>query len=161
MTQIRIPFLLCIALLISGSARAADTPELRGSSNTMSGVYSLTFNLSLASKLPTGTTLTCRVQIAPNHGGLDLRSQQLAQIPVRTVAGPAGMPGSTTTCAAEIPVFWTLLNARDGAVLIYEIDAVNNSGSVPMLVRSSGQQNVGVAFPASGGRASLSFNLTF
>jgi hypothetical protein len=161
MARIRIPLLLCIALLISASARAAGVPELRGSSLTVSGVYSLNFNLNLASQLPAGTTITCRARITPNLEGLDAGSRQLAQIPVRTVAGLAQVAGSTATCATEIPIFWTLLSARGGAVLSYEIDAVSNSGSVPVLVRSSGEQNVGVAFPSSGGRTNLSFNLAF
>jgi|WetSurMetagenome_2_1015567.scaffolds.fasta_scaffold329558_1 hypothetical protein len=161
MAQIRIPLLLCIALLISASARAAGVPELRVSPFTVSGVYSVTFNLNLASQLPAGTTITCRARIAPNLGGLDTGSQQLARIPVKTVAGMARLTGSTATCAAEIPIFWTLLSERGGAVLSYEIDAVSSFGSVPMLVRSSGLQNVAVAFPASGGRTNLSLNLAF
>ena len=161
MTRIRIPLLLCIALLISASARAAGVPELRRSQFTVSGVYSVTFNLSLASRLPAGTTITCRARIAPSQGGFDTGNRQLAQIPVRTVTGLAQVTGSTATCATEIPIFWTLLSAQGGAVLSYEIDAVSHSGSIPMLVRSSGEQSAGVAFPASGGRTNLSFNLAF
>jgi len=161
MAQIRIPLLLCIALLISASARAAGVPDLQVSPFTVSGVYSVTFNLNLASQLPAGTTITCRARVAPNQGGPDTGSQQLARIPVKTVAGMARLTGSTATCAAEIPILWTLLSERGGAVLSYEIDAVSNSGSVSMLVRSSGLQNVAVAFPASGGRTNLSLNLAF
>jgi hypothetical protein len=153
--------LLSLALLIPVSARAVGVPELPGNSFTVSGVYSLSFNVSLASRLPAGTTITCRVRIAPNQGGFNPGNQQLAPIPVRTVAGPGEMTGSTATCAAEIPFSWTVLSVRDGAVLSYEVDAVSNSGSIPLVIRSSGQQNLGVAFPASGGSARLSFNLTF
>ncbi len=160
MARIRIPLLLCFALLFAAFAQAAGVPELRGPF-AVSGVYSLTFNLSLASRLPTGTTITCRARIAPNQGGLGLGNQQLAPIPARTVTGLAQVTGSTATCAQEIPFSWTVLSAQGGAVLSYEIDAVSNSGSIPLLVRTSGQQNVGVAFPSSGGRASLSFNLVF
>lgn len=160
MARIRVPLLLCLALLISASAQAAGVPELRGPF-TVSGAYSLTFSLSLASRLPTGTTITCRARIAPNQGRLEFGNQQVAPIPAQMVMVPAQVTGSTATCAQEIPFSWTVLNAQGGAVLSYEIDAISNSGSIPLLVRTSGQQNVGVAFPASGGRATLSFNLVF
>lgn len=161
MAPIRIPLLLCIAMLASALAQAAGVPEIRASSFTVTGVYSLTFNLNIATTLPAGTTITCRARIVPNQGGVDLRGQQPAASPVRTVAGLAAVAGSTATCATEIPFSWTVTSARNGVVLSYEIDAVSNSGSVPILVRSSGQQNVGIAFPASGGSANLHFNLTF
>ena len=161
MSQPRTLLLLCVALLASASALAAGVPELRSSSTTVSGVYSLTFNLRIASTLPAGTTITCRARIAPNQGGIDLRNQQRSAIPVGTATGTASVTGPTATCAEEIPFSWTVLNARGGVVISYEIDAVSNSDSIPLLVRSSGQQNVGVAFPAPGGRASLNFNLAF
>jgi hypothetical protein len=161
MAPIRIPLLLCIALLTSASAQAAGVPELRASSFTVNGVYSLTFNLNLASTLPAGTTITCRAQIVPNQAGVEFRPHQLAPIPVSTATGQAAVAGSTAICAAEIPVSWTVMNGQGGAVLSYEIDAVSNTGSIPLLVRSTGPKNIGVAFPALGGSASLRFNLTF
>jgi hypothetical protein len=167
MTRIRIPSLLCIALLASASALAAGIPDLRASSLTVSGIYSLTFNLNIASALPAETTITCRAQIVPNpqtvpdQGGFDPGNRQLSAIPVRTVTGRAFVTGSTAICAAEIPFSWTGMSARGGAVLSYEIDAVNGSGSIPLLIRTTGQQNIGVAFPASGGSARLNFNLNF
>ena len=161
MARIRTPLLLCIALLTSASALAAGVPELRGSSFSLTGVYSLTFNLNIASTLPAGTTIICRARIVPNQGGVDLRGQQTTATPVGTATGLAAVNGSTANCATEIPFSWTVTGARDGVVLSYEIEAVTNSGSFPLLIRRSGQQNVGVAFPASGGSARLSFNLTF
>jgi hypothetical protein len=161
MSQIRTPLLLCVALLTSAFALAAGVPELRGSPATVSGVYSLTFNLSLATQLPAGTTIVCRARIVPNPGGIDLGNQQFPAIPTKTVTGLARVTGSTATCAEEIPFSWTVLNGRGGVVLSYEIDAVSDSGSFPLLVRTSGQQSLRMAFPAAGERASLSFNLTF
>ena len=163
MARIRIFLLLCVALLAlaSSSASAAGVPELRGSSLTVSGVYALNFNLNIASALPAGTTITCRAQIVPNQAGAELPNQQLALIPVRTVSGMASVTGSTANCAAEIPFSWTVMSARGGVILSYEIDAVSNSGSIPLVVRRSAQQNIPVAFPASGGSARLSFNLIF
>lgn len=161
MARIRIPSLLCIALLVSASASAAGVPDLRASSLTVSGIYSLTFNLNIASALPAETTITCRAQIVPNQAGFDPRNQPPAAIPVRTVTGLASVTGSKAICAAEIPFSWTVLSERGGAVLSYEIDAVTGSGSIPLLIRTTGQQSIGVAFPASGGSARLNFNLTF
>lgn len=161
MSPIRTPLLLCVALLTSASALAAGVPELRGSPTTLSGVYSLTFNLSIGTQLPAGTTITCRARIVPNQGGIDLRNQLPPSAPVGSATGLARVTGQTAVCAQEIPFSWTLLSARGGVMLSYEIDAVSDSGSIPLLVRSSGQQNVGLEFPAPGGRASLSFNLAF
>jgi hypothetical protein len=161
MSPIRTPLLLCVALLTSAIAPAAGIPELRGSPTQVTGVYSLTFNVRIASPLPAGTTITCRARIAPNQGGTDLRNQQIPAIPVRSSTGQASITGPTATCAEEIPFSWTLLSTRGGVVLSYEIDAVSSSGTFPLLLRSSGPQNIGVAYPAPGGRANLSFNLAF
>jgi hypothetical protein len=128
---------------------------------TVSGNYSLTFNLNIASVLPAETTITCRARIVPNQAGFDPANQQSAVIPVRTVTGLAAVTGSTAICAAEIPFSWTVMSARGGAVLSYEIDAVTSSGSFPLLIRTTGQQNIGVAFPAPGASARLNLNLTF
>ncbi len=161
MARIRIPLLLCTALLTSASARAAGIPETRASSSTVSGVYSLTFNLNLASPLPAGSTITCRAQVVPSQIGADVRAQQLGEIPVRMVTGQAAITGSAATCTTEIPVSWTVTSLQDGAVLNYEIDAASNSGSIPLMVRSTGPQSIGVAFPPPGKSASFSFNLAF
>jgi hypothetical protein len=170
MARARVPLLLCLALLApsytlaagatltSGAVLAAGTPELRGPSTMVSGVYLVTFHLNILSTLPAGSTITCRARLAPNPAGLDLRNQQ----PGANTAGAAGqttVTGPTATCAAEIPFAWTLATGQGGIVLSYEIDAVSNSGSVPLLVRSSAGQSVGAAFPASS--ASLSLNLAF
>jgi hypothetical protein len=165
MARLRIPLLLCLALLASGAALGAGVPELRGPSMTVSGVYSVTFHLNIASTLPAGTTITCRARIAPNPEGLDLRNPQPTAAPA---TGLATVTGSTATCAAEIPFSWTvtggqggLATGQDGFVLSYQIDAVSNSGSAPLLVRSSAQQSIRAAFPAVGGSARLSINLAF
>jgi hypothetical protein len=161
MARVRIPLLLCVALLAPVAASAAGGPELRSTSTTVSGVYSVTFNLSIASRLPAGTTISCRAQLVPSSGGLTLLNPRLVAFPAEKATGLAAVNGSTATCATEIPFCWTAASAQGGVVLSYEIDAVSNSGSAPMLLRSSAQQNLGVAFPASGGNASLSLNLTF
>jgi len=159
----RIPtlLLLCVALLASASAKAAGVPELRGGTFTVNGVYSLNFNLSLATRLPAGTIISCRAQIVPNQGGSDLRNPQLAAIPARSGGGTVSITGTTATCATEIPFSWTMTGARGEAVLSYEIYAVSDAGSVPTLVRSSTRQNIPVPIPAAGGSAGLNLNLIF
>jgi hypothetical protein len=161
MVRLRIPMLLCAALLVSAAVPAVGAPEQRASSTTVNGVYSITFNLNIASSLPAGTTITCRAQMVPGQGGLNLGNPQLAATPVETAAGVATVAGSTAICAAEIPFSWTVTSAQGGVMLSYEIDAVSSSGSTPLLVRSSARQGIGAAFPAAGETASLSFNVTF
>jgi hypothetical protein len=158
MAQIRVPLLLCFALLASAAGAAAGTLEERGTPTTVSGVYSVTFNLNILSTLPAGTMITCRAQIAPNQAGLDLRNRTLAARPA-AAAGRVAVTGSTATCMAEIPFAWTVANARGGVILRYEIEAVSGSGVAPPQVRSSARQNIGAAFPASGRSARLSLNV--
>jgi hypothetical protein len=157
MARLHVPLLLCFALLASATEAAAGTVEERANSTTVSGVYSVTFNLNILSTLPAGTMITCRVQIAPNQGGLDPRNRQLAAPPVAAV-GRVAVNGPKATCAAEIPFAWTVTGAQGGVLLRYEIEAVSGSEALP-LVRSSARQNVSVAFPTSGGSTNLSLNV--
>ncbi|MGD0801560.1 MAG: hypothetical protein ABR906_09610 [Terracidiphilus sp.] len=158
MARLRIP-LLCFALLAPLVALAANVPEERGAA-TVSGVYSVTFHLRLASMLPAGSTITCRARIQPNPVGLDPRYPQVAVEPVMG-AGLAAVTGSTATCAAEIPFAWTLTSFQGGVVVSYEIDAISSSGGTPMQAPGSAARTVAAAFPASGGSSSLTLNLSF
>jgi hypothetical protein len=158
MTRLNIPLLFCLAVLASATGAAAGTVEERGNTVSLNGVYSVSFNLNILSAMPAGTLITCRVQIAPNQEGLDPRNRQLAAVPA-SAAGRVVLTGSTATCTAEIPFAWTVESARGGVVLRYEIEAVSGSGTAPLLVRSSEQQNIGAAFPTSGGSASLRLNV--
>jgi hypothetical protein len=143
--------------LISAVAFSAPTTERKGSGpSTVAGVYSITFNLNIASTLPAGTTIVCKAQIAPNLPGL-----QSGVVPVETAAGVATVTGSTATCLVEIPFSWTLNNAKSGAVLSYEIDAVNASGALPVLLRTSALAGTAEPFPAAGATSDLSFSVTF
>jgi hypothetical protein len=160
MARVRISLLLLVALLAPAAALAASAADQGTAPTMVSGVYSVTFNLNLASTLPAGTTITCRAQIVPNQGGPSLLNSQFAAIPVGTARGLAAVTGSTATCMAEIPFSWTQTSAPGGVILSYEIDAVSSSGSARLLVRSSAQQNIGAAFPASGASAGFSINLT-
>lgn len=153
-----ISLLLCTALLASTAASAQGGPNRPAA---VSGVYSIVFNLNILSTLPAKTTITCKAQIAPNQEGPELGNPHPAQGPVETAAGMALVTGPKATCAVKIPFAWTVTGAQGGVALSYEIDAVSHAEAAPLLVRSSARQNICAAFPASGGEASLSFNLTF
>jgi hypothetical protein len=158
MAHVRISLLLCVALLASA---AASAQENRGNPVAVSGVYSVTFNLSILSTLPAKTTITCRAQIVPNQGGPGLGNPHPVPGPVETAAGLAVVTGPKATCAVKIPFAWTVTGSQGGVVLSYEIDAMSHSGAAPLLVRSSARQNISAAFPAAGGNANLSFRLIF
>jgi hypothetical protein len=148
-------------MLATTAGSAASLPELRATTTTVSGVYAVTFNLNIASRLPAGTMITCRAQISPTHGLLDLLNQQFTSIPTGTAVGRIVVTGSTATCAAEIPFSWTVTGGPGGVMLSYEIEAVTNTGLTPLLVRRSAQQNLVAAFPATGGSSNLRLNLSF
>ncbi len=164
MARMRTPLLLGLALLApvsaraAGAALAAGTAELRGPSTMVSGVYLVTFHLNIVSELPAGSTITCRARITPNPAGLDLRNPQ-PSVTTAVAVGQAAVTGPTATCAAEIPFAWTLASGQNGLMLNYEIDAVSNSGSVPVVLRSSSGQSIGVVLAASG--ANLDLSLAF
>ena len=159
MARIRNSLLLCLALLTWTAAGAAGLPQPRVGPMAVSGVYSVTFHLNLASTLPAGSIITCRARMAPIPGGLDLLKPQLAATPVS--AGQVSVTGSTATCAAEIPFSWTVTSPPGGIALFYEIDAVSYQGGAPILVRTSAPRQVSTAFPAAGSSANLSLNLIF
>ncbi len=161
MARVRISLLVGVALLASAALPAAGAPAERASSTTVSGVYSITFNLSIASTLPAGTTIICRARIAPNPANPGLGYALFAASPIRTGVGLAAVTGSKATCAAEIPFAWTIESAPGGVLLSYEIDAVSNAGAGPLLLRSSRRQGIGAALPAAGQTASLSLSVTF
>jgi len=130
MARVHISLLLCFALFAVQDGLAASVPRDRSPMTAVSGVYSVTFHLNIASKLPAGSTITCQARITPDQAGLNLMNSQPAAFPV-AAAGLATVTGSTATCVAEIPFSWTVENARGGVLLSYEIDAVSNAWSAP------------------------------
>ena len=156
MTRACVSMLLGSALLTPGAALAADpsTPS------AVSGSYAVHFNINIASTLPAGAVIVCKARIAPNlQGLLSLALPDAA--PVQTAAGVATVSGSTATCAVEIPFSWTVRNSRGGVALSYEIEAVDASGSLPVLLRATSSQGVAAAYPSTGSTANLNFNVTF
>ena len=158
MARIRISLLLCLALLATAASAAAGTLEERDAPTAVSGIYSVTFNLSILSTLPTNSTITCRARIESNQAGRNLRNQPLAAASAQTV-GLAAVTGSTAICAAEIPFSWTVANAAGGAVLSYEIDVVSHAGGAPLLLKRHARQGISATLPAPGGSANLRFNV--
>jgi hypothetical protein len=160
MARFHTSLLVSFALLAVQVGRAASVPRDHSSMTAVSGVYSVTFHLNMASNLPAGSTILCRARIAPDQGGPNLINLRPAAFPV-AAAGLVTVTGSTATCVAEIPFSWTLEGSRGGALLSYEIDAVSDAGSVPRPLVGSAPQSVGVMLPAAGGSANLDLNLSF
>ena len=145
-------FMLLSAVLATASAAIGQ--QQPASVMSVSGVYSVTFNVNIASALPADTTITCRAQIAPNSSGLGLVNLGHAVTPA--AAGLATVSGSRATCAAEIPFSWTLTAANGALTVRYQIDAVSRSGAI----LSSAPQSVNTVLPADGGSANLRVNAT-
>lgn len=161
MKRVRTLALLCAGLPVALAAQAAVVSQTGGGATTVSGVYTVSFRLNIASTLPAGTTITCRARIVPGQGELNLRNPQYASAREETASGVAAATGPAANCTAEIPFSWTVASTRGGVMLSYEIDAVSSAGYAPLVVRSSAQQNIQVAFPAPGGIVSLNFHVTF
>jgi hypothetical protein len=147
-------------VLTSLATFAAPVAQRKNGSTFVSGVYSVTFNLSIASTLPAGSTLVCKAQIAPNMQQNYYFSQMQA-VPVEAAWSVATISGTTATCAIEIPFSWTLSSVSNTATLAYEIDAMNTNSALPSVVRVSRQTGLAAAYPTSGGASSLIFNVTF
>jgi hypothetical protein len=143
-------------------AFGGPVPERTSGNQTtsVSGVYQVTFNLTVASTLPANSTIVCKAAIVPalrSNGGMN----QTAVIPLEIAASAIPVAGGTATCVVEIPFAWTLADKSNGALLSFEVKAVNAAGVLPDLVRSSVQQGIAEPYPAAGSTSSLTFNLTF
>lgn len=158
-TRTLLPVIVAL-VLTSAAALAAPVAQRKGGSTSVSGVYSVTFNLTIASTLPANSTIVCKAQIAPNLQQ-NFFSSQAQAVPVEAAWSVATVSGSTATCAIEIPFSWTLSGSSTTATLAYEIDALNAGSTLPSVVRVSSQTGLAAAYPASGGSSSLSFNVTF
>ena len=156
----RIAFALMMAALVLPVC-AQPAAQHHGSGPTaVAGTYSITFNLNIASTLPANATIVCKAQIAPGGNFYSSMNPQVA-VPVESASGVATITGTTATCLVEIPFSWNVETTRNGVALSYELDAVNASGTLPAVVRTSTQQGIAQAYPSSGGTASVTFNVTF
>lgn len=166
MKRARISQTLLAALLASAATGAAPAAYTRGGAAAvaLSGVYSVTFTVHADSTPAPGAAILCKAKAVPNARSLE--NLKLEAVPV--MSGWATLTGSRVTgywamCTVRIPFYWAASNAQNntpgGAVLSYEIDAVSGPGApaVPL----SRQEGIGVAYPAPGGSASLSFNVRF
>ena len=153
---------LGIAAAVAVPASSAVIAPERGpgsQSTSVSGVYQVTLNLTVASTLPANSTVVCKAAIAPALRGN--ASFSPAALPLETAASVAQITGGTATCMVEIPFSWTLSGTSSGAALSFEVDAVNSGGALPAVLRSSVQQGIQEPYPAQGGTSNLIFNLTF
>ena len=159
--MLRARSLVTVLLAISAPAVGWAGLPMPGSPLAVGRAYVIRFNLNVASALPAGATVTCRVRIVPNLPGQESANGQPAAAPVETATGVASLSGSTAACAVEIPFSWMASNPPSGAVLSYEIEAVTMAGAVPVVARSSAQQGIGVPYPGIGRTVSMSFDVTF
>jgi hypothetical protein len=160
MHRARIAVLLFLTSLVSVCAWSQPSGKRHGSSPTaVGGTYSITFNLNIESTLPANSTIVCKAQIAPSSSLASILSAQAA--PTESASGIAVVTGSTATCAVEIPFAWSVESTRNGVSLSYEMNALNASGSLPAVVRTSALQGVPESYPGSGETSTLSFNVTF
>jgi len=160
MLRARIVVLPLLASLVSVLAWSQPSGKRHRSSPTaVGGTYSIAFNLNIESALPANSTIVCKVQIAPASSLVSILSAQAA--PAESASAIAAVTGSTATCAVEIPFSWSIERTRSGVLLSYEIDALNASGSLPAVVRTSALQGVPESYPSSEEPSALSFNVTF
>ncbi len=158
--MLRARSLMILLLAIPAPAVGWAGLPMPGSPLGVGRSYVIRFNLNVASTLPARTTVTCRVRIVPNLPGQGSVSGQPAAAPVEAATGVTEVNGSTATCAVEIPFSWMLSNTPSGAVLSYEIEALSVVSSVPVVVRSSAQQGLVVAYPGIGRTVSLTYDVT-
>ena len=147
-----------VLLLLAPAMGGAGLPV--PGAEAVGGAYRLRFNLNVASTLPARAVVTCKARIIPDGAGEANPDGELAGVPAESATGVAEVNGATAVCAVEIPFSWTVNNAWSGARLSYEIDAISVAGSLPVVVRSSAERGVAVAFPPAGGTENLSFNVT-
>lgn len=149
MNRLRNALPLLAAILIPFYSLAA-TPDRQENSHApapVTGAYSVTYNIDLVSTLPVGTTIVCKTQIAPALQGAEGQSGMV--VPVESAASVATVSGSTATCIVEIPFAWTLSANQTNVLLSYEIQAVNATGTLPLVVRNSVLQGTSEALPST------------
>jgi hypothetical protein len=162
MNRLRASLFTLAATLIPFSALAATPEHHHGGGNSPSvvtGAYSITYNIDVVSTLPAGATIVCKAQIAPALQGVEGQNGQI--VPIESAASIATVSGSTATCVVQIPFAWTLNANQTNVVLNYEIQAVNASATLPVVVRNSVLQGVSEPLPASGATSALTFAVTF
>jgi hypothetical protein len=157
MMRVRIFQILLLALLPSAAVCAAGAADQRSGAVqvTVSGVYSLTFNVQVRSAAVTGGTIYCKAKIAPNLPGFENRSPRV--VPVESARGVAAIVGSSGNCSVEIPFSWMVADTQNGVALSYEIDAVNGSG----VAAGRTQQGIDVAYPEMGKAANMRLRVAF
>ena len=162
MKRARIPQILLLALVASAAVWAAPAADQRAGAAqaAVSGVYTVTFDVSLGSIAAAGGTVACRARIAPNLPAFENLNR--GAVPVesapRVVAAAGSRPaGSPILCSVEIPFAWTVSDPSSGVALSYEIVAVSGSG----VAAARTGQGIAVAYPEPGGTASLRLDVTF
>ncbi len=161
MNRTRIALFL-MSVSVASIAWAGPPADPRGVASpvAVSGVYTVSFHVTLGTTVPTGSAVTCRARIAPNLQAFQNLNRGTVPVESATGAGKvagSSLAGSTANCSVEIPFAWTVSEAQNGVVLSYEVDAVGGAAPVAALT----QPGVAVAYPPMGGAARLRFNVAF
>lgn len=144
-------------VLVAAVGVEAQEPAATQAPVKMNGAYTLHFELNLASALPDGSTIACKVRIVPQDRSVPAG----LAAPAETATGTGTASGTLANCAVEIPFAWSVGNARSRVRLSYEIVAVAMVGPAPAEVRASPTVEMAVAYPPEGGVENLSVNMAF
>jgi hypothetical protein len=165
MKRARIPQTLLAALLASAAAGAAPIAETHGGAAPLAfnGLYLVTFTVNAGAALAPGSTILCKAKAAPSTGPLDEFQWKATPVAsgIATVnrSRATGATGSWANCTVEVPFYWAASETQGGAVLSYEIDLVSGAGDSAEPLRR--QEAVSLPYPAPGGSARLSFDVSF
>jgi hypothetical protein len=162
MKRARIPQILLLALLASAAVWAAPAANQRAGAApaTVSGVYAVTFSIDPGSAIAAGGAILCKARITPNLPAFENMNRGVAPVesaPAVVTVGGSAPVASPVLCSVEIPFAWPVSDRAGGVALSYEIDAVRGSGVAA--VRTG--QGIAVAYPETGGTASVRLNVTF
>lgn len=91
----------------------------------VSGTYSVTFDITLATSFAKGTPIYCSISLTQNSGA---EPSSLYQLPIRyeSAATTAKVSGSTATCVVNLPYSWTVPSGAgvyNSASLSYTVTA--------------------------------------
>ncbi len=156
MNRAHSPQTLPLMLMMSAAVWAAHAMDPHsGAASQTAGAYAITFTVNAPSTVAAGATVVCKARIAPRLSAL--QSLNPAPAPVPSAQAVARLVGSSAACTVVVPFSFTPADNQTGAGLSYEIDAL--SGTELQAVRR--QDDLPVAYPPSGGVASLHLDVNF
>lgn len=156
MNRVHTPQTLPLVLMVAAAVWAVHATGQNSvtAPATNSGAYAVTFNVKAPTTVATGSTVTCKVRIAPKLSAMENLIGQAT--PVQSAQGVAILVGSSANCTVLLPFSFAAGDPRDGAALSYEIDAAN--GSSLEAVRT--QNGIAVPYPQTGATSILRLDVT-